>query len=178
MFVCGNTSALPQVSGSRNIIALSVEPGRCEISFSLQVILANSLLHVLRIFQKHLLPRSLSQVVSKVLFWPTLPITISRRLGSWTTQVDDTVMIGGVPYLGYPEKLAKENVRGVVNLCDEYRGPLGAYKRLGIDQLYVPTVDHFEPDAESLKSAVSFIQEHESQGNKGTYIEVHAVGPI
>lgn len=74
---------------------------------------------------------------------------------------------GGVPYLGYPEKLAKENVRGVVNLCDEYRGPTGAYERLGIEQLYLPTVDHFEPEVESLKSAVSFIQEHESKGNKG-----------
>ena len=78
---------------------------------------------------------------------------------------------GGIPYLGYPGKLAKENVRGVVNLCDEYRGPLGAYKRLGIEQLYLPTVDHFEPDVESLKSAVSFIQEHEAQGNKGKLIE-------
>ena len=66
--------------------------------------------------QKHLLPKHLSQVVSKVvkifskfaflleyqdlhastkvLFWPTLPITISKRLGKWVTRVDDTVLIG------------------------------------------------------------------------------------
>lgn len=128
------------------------------------VVIATLSLYLLN--QKHLLPKHLSQVVSKVLFWPTLPITISKRLGSWITQVDDTVLIGGVPYLGYPEKLAKKDVRGVVNLCDEYRGPIGAYKRLGIEQLYLPTVDHFEPEVESLKSAVSFIQEHESKGNK------------
>ncbi|EJK60292.1 hypothetical protein THAOC_19379, partial [Thalassiosira oceanica] len=108
------------------------------------VVIATLSLYLLN--QKHLLPKHLSQVVSKV--------------------VDDTVLIGGVPYLGYPEKLAKENVRGVVNLCDEYRGPTGAYERLGIEQLYLPTVDHFEPEVESLKSAVSFIQEHESKGNK------------
>lgn len=40
--------------------------------------------------QKHLLPRPLSAIVSKSLFWPTLPITVSRRIGKWITRVDDT----------------------------------------------------------------------------------------
>ena len=41
--------------------------------------------------QQHLLPYNLSKIVSKVLFWPTLPITIFRRLGKWETVIDDTV---------------------------------------------------------------------------------------
>lgn len=126
--------------------------------------------------QNHLLPKPMSKVVSKVLFWPTIPITVSRRIGKWTTQVDDAVLIGGAPFgfMKYPNKLAKQfNVRGVVNMCDEYRGPVSAYKRLGIEQLHLPTVDHFEPSVEDLKRAVEFIQKHESQGNR-VYVHCRA----
>ena len=48
--------------------------------------------------QKHLLPYPVSKVVSHVLFWPTLPITISKRLGKWYTPIDDTVIMGGAPF--------------------------------------------------------------------------------
>ena len=60
--------------------------------------------------QKHLLPKPLSAVVSKVLFWPTLPITVGRRLGAWSTVVDDTVIIGGAPFgfVQLPERLYYE----------------------------------------------------------------------
>jgi hypothetical protein len=60
--------------------------------------------------QKHALPRPLSAIVSKTLFWPTLPITASRRIGKWTTRIDDTVIIGGAPFgfLNFPEKLYED----------------------------------------------------------------------
>lgn len=57
--------------------------------------------------QKHLLPKPLSAVVSKALFWPSMPITVARRIGVWSTVVDDVVIIGGAPF-GFaqiPEKL-------------------------------------------------------------------------
>lgn len=57
--------------------------------------------------QQHLLPKPISRVVSKALFWPSMPITVVRRLGSWTTVIDDTVVMGGAPFgfAGIPEKL-------------------------------------------------------------------------
>jgi hypothetical protein len=57
--------------------------------------------------QKHALPRPLGALVSKALFWPTLPITVSRRVGKWMTRIDDTVVLGGAPFgfLHYPEQL-------------------------------------------------------------------------
>jgi atypical dual specificity phosphatase len=117
--------------------------------------------------QKHYLPMPLSRVVSKALFWPTIPITISRRIGKWTTVVDDSVLIGGAPFGNYPYKLSKQfNVKGVVNMCDEYSGPVTSYERLGIEQLRLPTVDHFEPSVEDLKLAVAFIQRHEQNGDR------------
>jgi hypothetical protein len=57
--------------------------------------------------QKHMLPLPISRVVSNALFWPTLPITFMKRMGQWSTKVDDTVVMGGAPFgfAGLPEKL-------------------------------------------------------------------------
>jgi hypothetical protein len=83
---------------------------RAALGLTLRVILgATVALYVLN--QKHMLPRPLSAVVSKTLFWPTLPITASKRWGSkWMTQIDDTIIVGGLPlgFLGYPERLYDE----------------------------------------------------------------------
>ena len=58
-------------------------------------------------------------------------------------------------------------------MCDEYRGPVSSYERLGIEHLHLPTVDHFEPSVEDLKRAVSFIQKHESRGGR-VYVHCRA----
>ena len=58
-------------------------------------------------------------------------------------------------------------------MCDEYRGPISSYERLGIEHLRLPTVDHFEPSVEDLKKAVSFISKHESQGGR-VYVHCRA----
>lgn len=157
--------------------------------------------------QKHLLPKPLSAVVSKVLFWPTLPITAGKRwwlatLSSsslrrnkskaisdddnnnaaslqgdgWMTQIDDTVILGGAPFgwLGIPDTLARQhNVHGVINFCAEYQGPTASYQRLGIQELRLPTVDHFEPSLEHLQAAVRFVAAHEAQ-NQRVYVHCRA----
>jgi atypical dual specificity phosphatase len=126
--------------------------------------------------QQHLLPRPLSSVVSKALFWPTLPITVSRRFGRWITPIDDTVIMGGIPFGfgGYPKVLRERyGVRGVINLCEEYRGPLKQYYELGMDELYLPTTDHFEPSQEDMLSALSFMKRHQAMGNK-VYVHCRA----
>lgn len=124
--------------------------------------------------QSHLLPKELSGVVSKVLFWPTLPITFMRRIGKWSTIVDDTVTIGGVPFFKFPERLYEDGVRGVINMCEEYAGPVKAYNRLGIEQLYLPTIDHLEPSFEDMIAAVNFIADFEAQGKGRVYVHCKA----
>jgi atypical dual specificity phosphatase len=128
--------------------------------------------------QMSVLPRiskPLSAFVSKALFYPTLPITISRRIGAWSTVIDDTVVIGGAPFgfWGIPEKLHDFGVRGIVNLCEEYQGPVQKYKALGMRQLWLPTVDHTVPTVASLEQAVDFIKEYERQG-KRVYVHCRA----
>lgn len=63
--------------------------------------------------QGHFLPRPLSAIVSKVLFWPSLPITLINRVnrrGKWTTMIDDTVLMGGAPFgfAGVPDSLHQQ----------------------------------------------------------------------
>ncbi|KAL7565139.1 hypothetical protein ACA910_021519 [Epithemia clementina (nom. ined.)] len=136
--------------------------------------------------QKHWLPLPLSRVVSQALFWPSLPITVARRLwlgDAWCTEIDDLLVMGGAPFgiAGFPEKLYhKYNIRGVVNFCEEYKGPIRQYKKLGITQLHLPTPDHFEPSVEALEETVRFIQQFRQQqqeagvgGGGGGRVYVH-----
>jgi hypothetical protein len=133
---------------------------------------ATLVLYVLN--QKHLLPRPLSAVVSHVLFWPTLPVTISRRIGHWTTNIDETVILGGAPFGHWPERLYyNHQVRGIINLCREYRGPIRHYERLGMEELYLPTTDHFEPTVGDLETAVNFIAQYQQHG-KRVYVHCRA----
>jgi atypical dual specificity phosphatase len=126
--------------------------------------------------QRHMLPKPLASVVSKVLFDPTLPITASRRIGKWVTRLDKTLVMGGCPLaiLNYPQKLKDDyGVKGVINMCQEWRGPTKLYKKLGIEELYLPTTDHFEPSQEDLISALCFIQRHEAKG-ESVYVHCRA----
>jgi atypical dual specificity phosphatase len=120
------------------------------------------------LFQKKLLPEGISRFVSKVLFFPTLPFTYLARIGNLFTELDETLILGVSPLsvLGHPEELHKRGVRGVVNMCCEYSGPQSSYNTLGIKQLRLPTVDHFEPSVENLKAAVRFIDGYKKKGEK------------
>lgn len=127
--------------------------------------------------QQHALPKPLSAVVSKTLFWPTLPITMSKRIAKWTTVIDDSVLLGGAPFgwLNYPQRLYEDhNVRGVINMCEEYQGPVKQYEKLGIKELRLPTTDHFEPSVEDMKSAVEFIKSYKENDLGKVYIHCRA----
>lgn len=120
------------------------------------------------LFQKKMLPKPVSKVVSKLFFLPTFPITALMRVGNYWTKLDDTLILGCAPMdvMGHPDQLYKLGVRGVINMCYEYPGPLVRYKKLGIKQLYLPTVDHYEPSLEYMNAAVAFIDEHKARGEK------------
>lgn len=151
------TSLLPSSSFSSFLVALSV---RVLLSTTVTLYILN---------QKHVLPKPLSGFVSKTLFWPTLPITLSRRVGKWVTPFSSTLnendiientpdfILGGAPFgfLNYPKiLLEKYNVKNVINMCEEYQGPIAKYKKLGMNQLRLKTTDHFEPSVQDLR--VSF----------------------
>jgi len=133
------------------------------------------LLYVLN--QKHMLPKPLSSVVSSALFWPTMPITVSRRIGKWISEVDDVVVIGGAPFgfCNIPQRLVRDfRVNAVVNMCAEYGGPVKQYEKLGVEQRRYKVIDHFEPSVKDLKSIVLFLRENEVNG-KRVYVHCRSV---
>jgi protein-tyrosine phosphatase len=60
-------------------------------------------------------------------------------------------------------------------MCGEYEGPIKAYERLGIEQLRLPTDDHFEPALADMSAAVRFIAEHKVKKEKVAYCTQIAV---
>jgi hypothetical protein len=55
----------------------------------------------------------------------------------------------------------------------EWQGPIEAYKKNGIEQLYIPVVDHYEPSIEQLHRAVEFLQRSLKENRK---VYVHCQG--
>ena len=70
------------LDGLKNVTVAAV-PQATSLAFK-SFLGATLMLYILN--QNHMLPRPLSAVVSKGLFWPTLPITVSRRIGKWATR--------------------------------------------------------------------------------------------
>lgn len=102
------------------------------------VVVASSIVVLWVLFQKKLLPHPAAKFVSKLLFYPTFPITAMMRYGNYWTKLDNTLMLGCAPmgYMNHPDKLYKMGVRGVINMCYEYSGPKSHYARLGIKQVW------------------------------------------
>lgn len=58
-------------------------------------------------------------------------------------------------------------------MCKEYGGPTESYYKLGIHQLRLPTVDHFEPSVANLKRAVMYIRKYQENGDR-VYVHCRA----
>merc|ERR1712146_483677 len=114
---------------------------------------------------------------ARLFFWPTLPFTLLRRAytNNLGTPFDNTIAVGVAPValLGHVDLLHEQGYTGVINLCEEYKGPQVEYKKKRMTQLYLPTVDHFEPAVEDMEEAVSFIDDQKKMGGK-VYIHCKA----
>ncbi len=101
-------------------------------------------------------------ILSRSLFWPTfgwnalLGRWLKRR--QWWNRVDDHILLGAMPLRSDVPRLAAEGVTAVVNMCKEYPGPVDLYKKHGIEQLWLPTVDFNPPSLADVEKGVDFIQ--------------------
>ncbi len=76
-------------------------------------------------------------------------------------------------FMGHPDLLHKLGVRGVVNMCSEYSGPISSYESLQMKQLRLPTVDHYESTLDQMIEGVKFIEQHKKRNEK-VYIHCKA----
>lgn len=84
----------------------------------------------------------------------------------WWDYVDPDVILGARPMQRDLKRLYQEGVRGVVNMCQEFPGPVAAYKLLGIEQLWLPTIDFQPPKIEQVVQGVDFIEQVTNRGEK------------
>jgi len=80
-----------------------------------------------------------------------------RLLRPFHSDVDDAITVGSFPMVGDVSWMSEHGVVAVVNMCAEWAGPRAEYRRAGIEQLHLPTVDTTSPTAEALIQGVRFI---------------------
>ncbi len=142
-------------------------------------ILALAIVPVAVYLQKNRLPTPICRVVARLGFYPMLPLTVASQYlrGRWYDELEPGVLMGAVPLVTLFDHVGtlykKHNVRAVVNLMDEYEGPVETYQLLGIDQLRLPTVDHSDMTEADLLAAVRFIARHKQLGHS-VYIHCKA----
>lgn len=106
--------------------------------------------------------------VIRLLFYPTLVwnVLLSRvlRIRNWYDRVDEQVLLGALPFASDVQRLSAEGVRGVVNTCVEYAGPVATYERHGIVQLHVPTLDFTPPSLVDIEASLKFMREVIARG--------------
>lgn len=67
---------------------------------------------------------------------------------------------------GDPQRLHELGVTGVINMCEEFTGPVAEYDRLGIEQLWLPTTDFQHPSLEMVDRGAEFIERHKQHGGQ------------
>jgi len=117
----------------------------------------------------------IQRLVSRFLFWPTMPWIMWQRRGQWATRVDGTVILGGAPIKIPLFRQDYHQVDAIINMCEEYTYDyckLDSQHR-DIKVLHLPTINHMEPSLEDLKLAIHFIAKCQSEG-KRVYVHCRA----
>ena len=108
------------------------------------------------------------KLYARLVFYPTyywnLHCAKVRKIRNWWDRIDENVIVGALPRRVDVPLLHHEGVTGVVNTCEEYRGPLAAYQQFGIEQFRMPTIDFTHPKLRDVEAAVEFIRQHAKQG--------------
>jgi atypical dual specificity phosphatase len=104
------------------------------------------------------------------IFYPTLAwnwlLGRCLRIRNWWDVIDDNILLGALPFPSDVVRLSELGVKAVVNTCEEYAGPLKAYKQYGIEQFHMPTTDFTHPQFDDVCRAVEFIERQVALGHR------------
>ena len=99
--------------------------------------------------QKNFWQRAIQWIWARGIYYPTLAWNIAlgrlTHIRKWWHRVDEHLILGAVPLGNDIERLADEKVTGVINTCEEFAGPVKQYEKLGVEQLWIPTIDFTPP---------------------------------
>lgn len=122
-------------------------------------------------------------IVARTFFYPSLAYNaVMAKLGfrKWYTRLDDTVILGALPFRSMTEKLANdENVKGVIALNEPFElrhfyNSDDEWARLGVRVLKIPTRDFVGvPPLADIARALLFVDEIRSD-NGSVYVHCKA----
>ena len=120
------------------------------------------ILFIYLLFQKKLLPNKIAKIVAKLYFYPSLPLGFIKRIWIKMNYMDlidkkNNIWCSAVLFEKHIPILKNKNIKYVINMCDEYPGPIEAYYDNQIIQLRLPTIDHEEPSLEYMFLAIKCI---------------------
>lgn len=126
-----------------------------------------------RLFKNALLPVPIARVFGRYnFFWWYYVLYVGYFLGlrvrPWK-EIRPRVFLGKCPLPMHVRDFRALQITRVLNLQDEYSGPLDAYDSANIEQLHLPTIDHMEPSEEQIAEGVRFI-ERAQRDKTGVYI--------
>ncbi len=101
--------------------------------------------------------------------YPSLGVVWLRTtlgFGHWYDWIDDSVALGARPRRHHLEQLSAAGVRTVINLCAEYRGHPQTLARLGMTQLWLPTIDYTAPAEDDVRRGLDRIRDDAAHGAK------------
>lgn len=116
-------------------------------------------------------------IIARLVFLPTyawnllLGRVLHRR--NWWDNVEQNVILGARPLRQDVPKLSACGVRAVVNMCQEFRGPIDLYEKFQIEQLWLPTIDFQPPSLAHVQQGVEFIQQFVEKG-ESVYVHCKA----
>ncbi|KAN0033484.1 hypothetical protein ACTA71_007171 [Dictyostelium dimigraforme] len=144
----------------------------------LGILIPIKIVAALYLFSKARLPVGFARYFGRLYHFMTNPIRLGLKLtgffGPFISQLDENVYLGAMPMESDVTLLFyKYKINSIVNLCDEYQGPTQHYNQYGMQQLYVPVVDHYEPDVEIIEKSIQFIVKQIELGNR-VYIHCKA----
>ncbi|XP_033227819.1 phosphatidylglycerophosphatase and protein-tyrosine phosphatase 1 [Belonocnema kinseyi] len=115
---------------------------------------------------------------ARVTFYPSLFYNVIMEKVStrrWFDRIDETVILGALPFRGMTKELiTEENVKAVISMNEDYELKLFSnngeeWKKHGVQFLQLPTVDIFEaPCQEMLQLGVDFIKQFRKSENKAS----------
>ena len=121
--------------------------------------------------------QALNWLTARTIFYPTLAwnMLLGRwlKIRNWWDPIDDLVIVGAFPFARDVQGLAQAGIGAVVNTCEEYPGPVDAYKKYDIEQFWMPTIDFTHPAFNDVCKAVEFIDSNVAVGKK-VYIHCKA----
>lgn len=114
----------------------------------------------------------------RIMYYPILIYGLIRRNPEdrrWYDRIDDKVILGALPFRHVAKELvAKENVRGVVQLNETYETffitpSVREWEKMGVTVCQLPTADYNNaPSMEDIKTGIEFIENFDN--NYSVYV--------